>query len=67
TPDRSREIISYKELKPVRPEVKLLHHLVVFNDVKLEVVMRNQWSLMGPGKSDEHPLYEELTVVMRNQ
>ncbi|MQL69358.1 hypothetical protein Taro_001657 [Colocasia esculenta] len=26
------------------------------------VVMRNQWSPMGPGKSDEHPLYEELTV-----
>ncbi|MQM13525.1 hypothetical protein Taro_046449 [Colocasia esculenta] len=27
-----------------------------------QVVMMNQRSSMGPGKSDEHPLYEELTV-----
>ncbi|MQL71855.1 hypothetical protein Taro_004166 [Colocasia esculenta] len=26
------------------------------------VVMRNQWSPMGQGKSDEHPPYEELIV-----
>ncbi|MQL91391.1 hypothetical protein Taro_024001 [Colocasia esculenta] len=26
------------------------------------VVMRNQRSLMGQGKSPEHPLYEKLTV-----
>ncbi|MQM08443.1 hypothetical protein Taro_041301 [Colocasia esculenta] len=31
------------------------------------VVMRNQRSLMGQGKSDEHPPHEELIVVMRNQ
>ncbi|MQM10114.1 hypothetical protein Taro_043003 [Colocasia esculenta] len=27
-----------------------------------QVVMRNQRSQMGQGKSDEHPPYEELTV-----
>ncbi|MQL68500.1 hypothetical protein Taro_000768 [Colocasia esculenta] len=27
-----------------------------------KVVMRNQWSLRGQGKSDEHPPYEELIV-----
>ncbi|MQM00796.1 hypothetical protein Taro_033537 [Colocasia esculenta] len=34
---------------------------IVFLDTLALVVMRNQWSPMGPGKSDEHPLYEELT------
>ncbi|MQL70405.1 hypothetical protein Taro_002695 [Colocasia esculenta] len=29
---------------------------------RFEVVMRNQRSPMGQGKSDEHPPYEELTV-----
>ncbi|MQM10401.1 hypothetical protein Taro_043299, partial [Colocasia esculenta] len=49
TPDRSREIISYKELKPVRSEVKLLHHLVVFNDVKLEVFWTNSLKSSSSG------------------
>ncbi|MQL81048.1 hypothetical protein Taro_013500 [Colocasia esculenta] len=44
-----REIISYKELKPVRSEVKLLHHLVVFKDVKLEVFWTNSLKSSSSG------------------
>ncbi|MQL97110.1 hypothetical protein Taro_029799 [Colocasia esculenta] len=45
------------------PLVSTLPDLVSTHCPKLaqKVVMRNQWSPMGPGKSDEHPLYEELT------
>ncbi|MQL88837.1 hypothetical protein Taro_021400 [Colocasia esculenta] len=47
-----------------RPLVSTLPDLVSTHCPKLaqKVVMRNQWSPMGQGKSDEHLPYEELIV-----
>ncbi|MQM13524.1 hypothetical protein Taro_046450 [Colocasia esculenta] len=65
-PEICRELLAFKGFLG-RPLVSTLLDLVSTHCPKLAqmvfwVVMRNQGSPMGPGKSDEHPLYEELTV-----
>ncbi|MQL79028.1 hypothetical protein Taro_011461 [Colocasia esculenta] len=56
-----------KEINPLKNEYGTSVHLTNAcaigtlsgpGEERPNVVMRNQWSPMGPGKSDEHPPYD---------